>query len=165
VAGRRPDTKPLRKVTRPGSSINPAVVPTGFHPRSRDAPVGEQGQRDVPHLQLRPHKRPRPWLPVSSVWRIPAVPGREELHGYHPAQKPVRLVRRALLASTGERDLVFDPFCGAGTTAVAAKQLDRFSWGHIRSVSTPSAWHAGSSCGEGVMLEEIRAIGRGNARP
>jgi site-specific DNA-methyltransferase (adenine-specific) len=35
-------------------------------------------------------------------------------------------VRRALLASTGEGELVFDPFCGSGTTAVAAKELDRF---------------------------------------
>ncbi len=35
-------------------------------------------------------------------------------------------MRRALLASTGEGDLVFDPFCGSGTTAVAAKELNRF---------------------------------------
>jgi site-specific DNA-methyltransferase (adenine-specific) len=63
---------------------------------------------------------------VSSVWRIPAVPGREKLHGYHPTQKPLRLVRRAILASTREGDLIFDPFCGSGTTGVAAKELGRF---------------------------------------
>lgn len=63
---------------------------------------------------------------VSTVWRIPTVPRREKLHGYHPTQKPLRLVRRALLASTAEGDLVFDPFSGSGTTAVAAKELDRF---------------------------------------
>ena len=63
---------------------------------------------------------------MSSVWRIPAVPKREKRHGYHPTQKPLRIVRRALLASTGEGDLVFDPFCGSGTTAVAAKELNRF---------------------------------------
>jgi len=62
---------------------------------------------------------------VSSVWRIPAVPRSEKLHGYHPTQKPLRLVRRTLLASTKEGDLVFDPFCGSGTTAVAAKELNR----------------------------------------
>ena len=63
---------------------------------------------------------------MSSVWRIPAAPRREKLHGYHPTQKPLRLVRRAILASTREGDLVFDPFCGSGTTGVAAKELDRF---------------------------------------
>jgi len=46
--------------------------------------------------------------------------------GYHPTQKPLRLVRRALVASTHEGDLVFDPFCGSGTTGVAAKELGRF---------------------------------------
>ncbi len=44
----------------------------------------------------------------------------------HPTQKPLRLARWALLASTLEGDLVFDPFCGTGTTAVAAKELNRF---------------------------------------
>ena len=67
-----------------------------------------------------------PTSQMSSVWRIPAVPMREKHHGYHPTQKPLRLVRRALLASTGESDLVFDPFCGSGTTGVAAKELERF---------------------------------------
>jgi site-specific DNA-methyltransferase (adenine-specific) len=78
---------------------------------------------------------------ASSVWRIPTVTRREKLHGYHPTQKPLRLVRRALLASTSEEDLVFDPFTGSGTTGVAAKELDRFfvgrSW-RRSSASSPS---------------------------
>ncbi len=69
---------------------------------------------------------PDPGTQVSSVWRMRTVPKREKLHGHHPTQKPLRLVRRALLASTREGDLVFDPFCGSGTTAVAAKELGRF---------------------------------------
>ncbi len=69
---------------------------------------------------------PEPAAQVSSVWRIPTVPRREKRMGYHPTQKPLRLVRRALLASTHEGDLVFDPFTGSGTTAVAAKELGRF---------------------------------------
>ncbi len=69
---------------------------------------------------------PNPAVQISSVWRIPPPARRERRHGYHPTQKPLRLVRRALLASTGEGDLVFDPFCGSGTTAVAAKELNRF---------------------------------------
>jgi site-specific DNA-methyltransferase (adenine-specific) len=67
-----------------------------------------------------------PTAQISSVWRISAVPRREKRHGYHPTQKPLRLVRRALVASSREGDLVFDPFCGSGTTGVAAKELGRF---------------------------------------
>ncbi len=62
---------------------------------------------------------------VSSAWHIPTVPKREKRMCYHPTQKPLRAVRRALLASTKESELVFDPFCGSGTTAVAAKELNR----------------------------------------
>jgi site-specific DNA-methyltransferase (adenine-specific) len=62
---------------------------------------------------------------LSSVWHIPSVPKREKLHGYHPTQKPLRLVRRAILASSREGDLVFDPFCGPGTSGVASKELGR----------------------------------------
>ena len=54
------------------------------------------------------------------------MPRREKLHGYHPTQKPLRLLRRAILASSREGDLLFDPFCGSGTSGVAAKELDRF---------------------------------------
>ena len=69
---------------------------------------------------------PNPDGQLSSVWRIPTVPRKEKRHSYHPTQKPLRLVRRALLASTQEGDLVFDPFCGSETTGVAAKELGRF---------------------------------------
>ena len=48
---------------------------------------------------------PDPSSQVSSVWRIPTVPKHEKLKGYHPTQKPLRLLRRALLASTREGDL------------------------------------------------------------
>jgi len=67
-----------------------------------------------------------PTAQMSSVWRIPAAPKRERLHGYHPTQKPLKLVRRALVASTREGELIFEPFCGSGTTGVGAKELERF---------------------------------------
>ena len=68
---------------------------------------------------------PNPSSQVSSIWRIPTVPRHEKLHGHHPTQKPLRLVRRVLLASTHQGNLVFDSFTGSGTTAVAAKELNR----------------------------------------
>ena len=65
-----------------------------------------------------------PAAQVGSVWRMPSPSRREKLHGRDPTQKPLRLVRRALVACTREGDLVFDPFSGSGTTAVAAKELN-----------------------------------------
>jgi site-specific DNA-methyltransferase (adenine-specific) len=43
----------------------------------------------------------------------------------HPTQKPEKLVAKIILASSNPGDMVFDPFIGSGTTAVAAKKLGR----------------------------------------
>ncbi|MBO4304827.1 MAG: site-specific DNA-methyltransferase [Lentisphaeria bacterium] len=43
----------------------------------------------------------------------------------HPTQKPEKLMAKLILASSREGDLVFDPFCGSGTTLVTAKKLSR----------------------------------------
>lgn len=43
----------------------------------------------------------------------------------HPTQKPEELIRKFVLASSNEGDIVIDPFSGSGTTIVVAEQLDR----------------------------------------
>lgn len=43
----------------------------------------------------------------------------------YPTQKPLELIRRLILSSTNEEDIVLDPFCGTATTCVAAQQLQR----------------------------------------
>ncbi len=43
----------------------------------------------------------------------------------HPCQLPEKLMERLIMLTTNEGDIVFDPFCGAGTTAVAAHKLKR----------------------------------------
>jgi site-specific DNA-methyltransferase (adenine-specific) len=43
----------------------------------------------------------------------------------HPTQKPEELVRKFILASSNEGDLIVDPFSGSGTTAVVSEQLNR----------------------------------------
>ena len=91
---------------------------------------------------------------ISSVWRIPSVPRTEKRHGYHPTQKPLRLLRRAILASTIEGELVFDPFCRSETTGVAAKELDRLLIGAEKEIEY--AQLAGRRIGErcvGVCCE------------
>ena len=49
-----------------------------------------------------------------------------ERTGY-PTQKPVKLLERIIRSSSNEGDLVLDPFCGSGTTMIAAERLGR-SW-------------------------------------
>ena len=43
----------------------------------------------------------------------------------HPTQKPEEVLRRFILASSQENDVVVDPFSGSGTTLVVAEQLQR----------------------------------------
>lgn len=43
----------------------------------------------------------------------------------HPTQKPEELLRKIILASSNENDIILDPFCGSGTTVVCAEQLKR----------------------------------------
>lgn len=62
---------------------------------------------------------------LSDVWtdihRIKHNKYRDE----HPCQLPIHLLERIILMSTDESDIVFDPFMGTGTTAIAAKRLGR----------------------------------------
>jgi len=51
-------------------------------------------------------------------------PMAKERCGY-PTQKPEKLLRRLIDALSAENDLVLDPFCGSGTTLVAAKRRGR----------------------------------------
>lgn len=45
--------------------------------------------------------------------------------GDHPTQKPVELMKYLIRTYSNKGDIVLDPFCGSGTTCVAAKQLGR----------------------------------------
>lgn len=64
-------------------------------------------------------------VPLGDVWEIPFLnPKARERTGY-PTQKPLLLLERIVSLATDEGDLVVDPFCGSGTTLVAAKLLRR----------------------------------------
>ncbi len=62
---------------------------------------------------------------MRSVWQIGAPQAAEKAFGKHPTQKPVKLLRRIVLACTNPQDTVLDPFCGSATTGVAALGCDR----------------------------------------
>jgi site-specific DNA-methyltransferase (adenine-specific) len=68
-------------------------------------------------------------VPISDVWDIPFLnPKAKERAGY-PTQKPILLLERMISLVTLPGDLVLDPFCGSGTTLVAAELLGRNSLG------------------------------------
>lgn len=67
---------------------------------------------------------------MRDVWSMPLVQGKERIRGtdgraLHPTQKPEEMLKRIILASSNEGDIVLDPFLGSGTTAVVAKKLGR----------------------------------------
>ena len=62
---------------------------------------------------------------MTDVWRLPAIGRWEKSCGKHPTQKPLALLTRIILASTDEGDWVMDPFCGSGTTGIAANLCGR----------------------------------------
>jgi site-specific DNA-methyltransferase (adenine-specific) len=68
-------------------------------------------------------------VPLSDVWEIPFLnPKAKERTGY-PTQKPILLLERIIELASDAGDLVLDPFCGSGTTLVAAQLLQRRSIG------------------------------------
>jgi len=43
----------------------------------------------------------------------------------HPTQKPLKLIKRLIEASSNQNNIILDPFMGSGTTAIASKLLNR----------------------------------------
>ena len=78
----------------------------------------EEGRR----LPSQTEDRPSEGVRQDDVWDIGRVPPIKQLF---PTQKPEALLERVIRASSNEGDTVLDPFCGCGTTVVAAQSLRR----------------------------------------
>lgn len=62
----------------------------------------------------------------SDVWLdIPILNSQAKERVGYPTQKPIELYKRIIAASSNEGDLILDPFCGCGTTLMAAEAEDR----------------------------------------
>jgi len=66
----------------------------------------------------------------ANVWVLPLCWGNERLKNeegkkLHSTQKPTELLKRIILTSTKEGDLVLDPVAGTGTTGCVAQALKR----------------------------------------
>ncbi|MCH3962458.1 MAG: site-specific DNA-methyltransferase [Solobacterium sp.] len=57
---------------------------------------------------------------IHDFIETPVTPAGERSFGKHPTQKPVQLLEHFITILSNEGDVVFDPFSGSGSTAVAA---------------------------------------------
>lgn len=62
---------------------------------------------------------------ATNILRVPSLKGASKEKCGHPSQKPIDLIEKLVACATDEGDLVIDPFLGSGTTAAAAKKLNR----------------------------------------
>lgn len=86
------------------------------HPQADSSRYGRKGSHWTPNpLGAKP----------KDVVEIPTTCNGMNEKTPHPTQKPEELLRKLILASSSEGDLVLDPFSGSGTTAVVASQLHR----------------------------------------
>ena len=88
---------------------------------------GRVYHRSPRHQQKKLYLDERKGRLLGTIWnqsgiKLPSYSN--ERNGY-PTQKPVALLERIIKASSNPGDVVFDPFCGSGTTLRAAKTLDR----------------------------------------
>ena len=60
-------------------------------------------------------------------WNIPAVLNMSSERMGYPTQKPEALLEKIIMASCPDGGVVFDPFCGCGTTVAVANRL-KLNW-------------------------------------
>lgn len=65
----------------------------------------------------------------DSFWEIPNVKSNHPEKTIHPAQFPIELVERCVLALTDEGDWVLDPYAGVGSSLIAAIKRNRKAMG------------------------------------
>ncbi len=116
----------LRKSKLFTMNIDDVRIPYGKHtlkyPSHPQAETSQYGNGE---------KRKDVWTPhplgakPKDVIEVPTTCNGMEEKTPHPTQKPEELLRKLILASSNESDLVLDPFSGSGTTLVVAEQLGR----------------------------------------
>jgi site-specific DNA-methyltransferase (adenine-specific) len=63
-----------------------------------------------------------PQMGLTDVWRDIDFYKEDRIH---PTQKPLNLIKRLILASSNEGNIVLDPFAGSGSSIIASIQLNR----------------------------------------
>jgi DNA modification methylase len=61
----------------------------------------------------------------TSIWEF----NRPTNSKLHPTMKPVELIGKAINNSSKQEDIIYEPFCGSGSTLIACEKLDRICYG------------------------------------
>ena len=61
----------------------------------------------------------------TTLWSVATASGNEDVATVHGTQKPVEVMRRPMLNNSQIGDLVYEPFCGSGSTVIAAETSGR----------------------------------------
>jgi DNA modification methylase len=90
---------------------------------------GRRGAKRVNNVLLGKYGRNR-----TNVWNYPGMNsfvrrGRTRGLDHHPTAKPIAMVSDAMLDVTQRGDIILDPFCGSGTTILAAERTGRRGYG------------------------------------
>jgi len=114
----------FRKSRKFTFNVDPVRIPYNQHtlkyPEHPQAVTSQYGNGKK--YVWRPHPlgaKPR------DVLEIPTLCNTTKEKLLHPAQKPEELLRRIILASSNEGDVVLDPFGGTGTTYVVCERYNR----------------------------------------
>lgn len=86
--------------------------------------------------RLKQYLDDNPGVEIGTTWEdIPSVIPSHERTGY-AIQTPLVLMERIVQLASNAGDQLLDPFCGSGTTLVAAQSLGRHWWGADSSVES-----------------------------
>ena len=105
-----------------------------FFTASHETLIWARKEKKIPHTFNYDSMRNSDWendslkkpnKQMRSVWEIRSTPQSEKTFGRHPTQKPKDLLKRVILASTKEGDIILDPFTGSSTTGLVAVQYGR----------------------------------------
>jgi DNA modification methylase len=113
--------------TKPGGKPVCNYAPVGTKPRSNQVapPDSSQYCLRAKCLHQRKARGDDAKVELTDIWfdihRIKHKRDRDA----HPCQLPEKLMERIIKLASRPGDVVFDPFCGAGTTAIAALKLGR----------------------------------------
>jgi site-specific DNA-methyltransferase (adenine-specific) len=132
----------FRKSKQFTSNVDDVRIPYGSHtlkypehPQAESSQYGK-GQISKDRADWTPH--PGGAKP-KDVIELPTTCNGMDEKTSHPTQKPEELLRKMVLASSNEGDLVVDPFSGSGTTCVVAEQLGRH-WMGCDNVKLHNEW-------------------------